>query len=80
MRGFVNGVLLCLLMTATTFAQARSVTSLGRIEPLNGVYQIAGPTDASVVSKLWVEEGQRSGRATFSRRSTRIDCVTPKSK
>ncbi len=58
MHGFVNGVLLFLLMTATTSALARSVTSLGRIEPLNGVYQIAGPTDASVVSKLWVEEGQ----------------------
>ncbi|MFB3105997.1 MAG: efflux RND transporter periplasmic adaptor subunit, partial [Pseudomonadales bacterium] len=58
MRGFVNCVLLCLLMSAATFALARSVTSLGRIEPLNGVYQIAGPTDASVVSKLWVEEGQ----------------------
>ncbi len=58
MHGFVNGVLLCLLMTAATCALARSVTSLGRIEPLNGVYQIAGPTDASVVSKLWVEEGQ----------------------
>jgi len=58
MHGFVNGILLFLLMTAATGALARSVTSLGSIEPLNGVYQIAGPTDASVVSKLWVEEGQ----------------------
>ena len=58
MRGFVDGVLIFLLMTAATLVLARSVTSLGRIEPLNGVYQIAGPTDASVVSKLWVEEGQ----------------------
>ena len=58
MHGFVTGVLLLVLIGATAPTMARSVTSLGRIEPLNGVYQIAGPSDASVVSKLWVEEGQ----------------------
>jgi HlyD family secretion protein len=58
MHGWVTGVLLLVLISAATPTMARSVTSLGRIEPLNGVYQIAGPSDASVVSKLWVEEGQ----------------------
>ena len=58
MQGFVTRVLLLVLVSAAAPASARSVTSLGRIEPLNGVYQIAGPSDASVVSKLWVEEGQ----------------------
>ena len=58
MHGFVTCALLLALISASAPTTARSVTSLGRIEPFNGVYQIAGPSDASVVSKLWVEEGQ----------------------
>ncbi len=38
-------------------ADARQVSSLGRIEPQNGVYQLAGPSELAVVSQLLVEEG-----------------------
>ena len=34
------------------------VSALGRIEPKNGVYQLAGPAESAVVADLLVEEGQ----------------------
>jgi HlyD family secretion protein len=40
-------------------AEARSVSSLGRIEPHNGVYRLAGPSEISVVAKLEVQEGDQ---------------------
>lgn len=58
MRGFVAIVLFFVFVCVSVPVSARSVTSLGRVEPLNGVYQIAGPSDLSVVAKLWVEEGE----------------------
>lgn len=39
-------------------ALARPISCLGRIEPFNGVYQLAGPSDLSVVADLRVVEGQ----------------------
>ena len=47
-----------ILWTPNAGADGRSVSALGRIEPKNGVYHIAGPSDASVVSELLVKEGQ----------------------
>lgn len=41
----------------STLADARQVSSLGRIEPEDGVYQLAGPSELAVVSQLLVEEG-----------------------
>jgi len=40
-------------------ADTRAVSSLGRIEPHNGVYKLAGPSEISVVAGLRVEEGDR---------------------
>jgi HlyD family secretion protein len=40
--------------------EGRTVTSLGRIEPRNGVIRVAGPSGASpVIAELLVEEGDR---------------------
>lgn len=38
-------------------ALGRNVSSLGRIEPHHGVYELAGPSEIAVVSDLLVEEG-----------------------
>ena len=38
-------------------AEARMISSLGRIEPLDGVYQLAGPSEGSVVSEIRIQEG-----------------------
>jgi len=40
-------------------ADARAVSSLGRIEPHNGVYKLAGPSEISVVASLRIAEGER---------------------
>ena len=37
--------------------EARMISSLGRIEPLDGVYQLAGPSEGSVVSEIRIQEG-----------------------
>lgn len=42
-----------------TDALARNVSCLGRIEPHDGVFQLAGPSDLSVVSEIRVQEGDR---------------------
>ena len=47
------------VLMLTSPAEARSVSSLGRIEPLDGVHQLAGPSDLSVVSELRVQEGDQ---------------------
>jgi len=53
---FVSG----LAVNCPTFAdEARAVSCLGRIEPHNGVYRLAGPSEISVVASLEVEEGDR---------------------
>ena len=46
---------------AAVSAQAaeRGISSLGRIEPHNGVIRLAGPSEQAVVSELLVEEGDR---------------------
>lgn len=62
MRAEISRALLCagvVLAGASAASEARSVSSLGRIEPLDGVYQLAGPSDISVVSELRVQEGDR---------------------
>ena len=61
-------VLLTLLLTQQAFADGRVVSSLGRLEPENGVLQLAGPsgggltgavmTSLSVAEGDWVESGQ----------------------
>lgn len=40
-------------------AIARDVSCLGRIEPHQGVFQLAGPSELAVVSELLVEEGDQ---------------------
>lgn len=55
-------VLFAVLTTShMAFAEPRSVSSLGRIEPLNGVLRLAGPSGgsagAAVVQELSVDEG-----------------------
>jgi HlyD family secretion protein len=52
-------VLVLVLATGAAVAEGRAVSSLGRIEPHNGVYKLAGPSEASVVATLRVEEGDR---------------------
>jgi HlyD family secretion protein len=47
-----------LIISAAHAADARSVSSLGRIEPHDGVYQLAGPSEISVVAELRVQEGE----------------------
>ncbi|MEQ8485606.1 MAG: efflux RND transporter periplasmic adaptor subunit [Pseudomonadales bacterium] len=47
------------LLANVTWADARSVSSLGRIEPHQGVVRLAGPSELAVVSELLVEEGDR---------------------
>ena len=62
MRPAVRRALLCagvVLAGAAASSHARSVSSLGRIEPLDGIYQLAGPSEISVVSELRVQEGDR---------------------
>jgi HlyD family secretion protein len=55
----VHIVLVFSLALAASGAEGRAVSSLGRIEPHNGVYKLAGPSEASVVAALRVEEGER---------------------
>lgn len=50
------GLILCLFASA---AEARTVSCLGRIEPHEGVYHLAGPSDLAVVAALRVGEGDR---------------------
>lgn len=50
-------MLLCLLVTGAVDASERRISSLGRIEPHNGVIRLAGPSELAVVSELLVEEG-----------------------
>lgn len=58
MGHFLSVALILSLVCFSPLALGRAVSSLGRIEPLNGVYRLAGPSDLSVVSKLRVVEGQ----------------------
>jgi HlyD family secretion protein len=59
----VHGALLglLLLLPALAIAQgSRNVTALGRLEPRDGVIQVAGPArPAVVISELLVDEGER---------------------
>ena len=54
-------VVACIGLSCAIAAEGRSVSCLGRIEPLDGVYQLAGPAEISVVSDLRVEEGDEVG-------------------
>jgi HlyD family secretion protein len=54
---FLSVAAVCAVSAA--IAEARAVSSLGRIEPHNGVYKLAGPSEISVVASLRVEEGDR---------------------
>ena len=44
-------------VTSSPSTESHQVTSLGRIEPKDGVIRVAGPSTPSVVAKLFVEEG-----------------------
>jgi HlyD family secretion protein len=46
-----------MLLALSDVAAARSVSCLGRIEPHDGVYHLAGPSDLAVVSEMRVAEG-----------------------
>lgn len=60
--------LLLFLLSTAAIAEGRSVSSLGRIEPLDGIIQLAGPSGGGVsgaviksievVAGDWVEKGQ----------------------
>jgi hypothetical protein len=50
-------VTLLVTVVASSEAQTRAVSSLGRIEPHNGVYKLAGPSEISVVATLRMQEG-----------------------
>lgn len=50
----------CLLVS--TVVHARSVSCLGRVEPQDGVYELAGPATASVVAELRTDEGRLVAR------------------
>lgn len=43
---------------AAAFVQADDVSALGRIEPRDGIFQLAGPSEQAVVSELLVVEGE----------------------
>lgn len=58
MRRCWTAVLSVALLCGSASVLSRSVSSLGRIEPLDGVYQLAGPSETSVVAQLFVAEGQ----------------------
>lgn len=58
MRRATVGILCFSLAICAGPALGRAVSSLGRIEPHNGVYKLAGPSEISVVADLRVEEGQ----------------------
>ena len=47
-----------MLFGLSNVAAARSVSCLGRIEPHDGVYHLAGPSDLAVVSEMRVAEGE----------------------
>lgn len=58
MRALILASTLGLLFAMPLVADARNVSSLGRIEPHDGVYQLAGPSELAVVSELLVDEGE----------------------
>ncbi len=62
MKKNLLGILsLTLLMTSAGAAAERGVSSLGRLEPLNGIIRLSGPSgvgmSGSVIKELSVEEG-----------------------
>jgi HlyD family secretion protein len=59
MRVARNLVIFCALLSAAPAMalEALAVSSLGRVEPLHGVYKLAGPSETSVVARLRVSEG-----------------------
>ena len=60
MRSYASiTVCLSVMLLVAPSVAARSVSSLGRIEPHDGVFQVAGPSNLSVVSNLLVQEGDR---------------------
>jgi HlyD family secretion protein len=65
MHRFIGAAAVAALLSFSAFpldTHARAVSSLGRIEPLNGVYKLAGPSELSVVASLRVQEGDRVER------------------
>jgi HlyD family secretion protein len=55
-----SNLILCVaLLSWGADTYAREISSLGRIEPHQGVFQLAGPSEIAVVSQLLVEEGAR---------------------
>ena len=62
MRAF-STLVICIFLAASTpgYAQKRSISSLGRLEPADGVVQLAGPSggvlNSAVIASLDVAEG-----------------------
>ena len=50
---------LALASGMASIAHAQPVSALARIEPKDGVYQLAGPSEMAVVAELRVDEGDR---------------------
>jgi HlyD family secretion protein len=59
MRTFrASAVFLTMIFVTVPYdAAARGVSSLGRIEPHDGVFQLVGPSEIAVVAELLVDEG-----------------------
>ena len=51
-------IIFVVTMLLSTAAKAEDVSALGRIEPQDGVFQLAGPSELAVVDKLLVVEGE----------------------
>ncbi len=60
-RAMLPILCLTMLMNAAAFAEGRGVSSLGRLEPHNGVIRLSGPSgigvSGSVIKELSVKEG-----------------------
>ncbi|PLW81991.1 hypothetical protein CWI75_12940 [Kineobactrum sediminis] len=61
LRYFLTAILTTLLFSSSVPAAERAISSLGRLEPLNGVIRLSGPSgvggSGSVIEKLVVNEG-----------------------
>ncbi|NIP14607.1 MAG: biotin/lipoyl-binding protein [Pseudomonadales bacterium] len=58
-----RALLLAMIFVAVPLdAAARGVSSLGRIEPHDGVFKLVGPSEIAVVAELLVDEGDRIER------------------
>ncbi|MEM7219587.1 MAG: HlyD family efflux transporter periplasmic adaptor subunit [Pseudomonadota bacterium] len=56
---FGRALIAMIALLACSGVRADAVSALARIEPKDGVYQLAGPSEMAVVAELLVKEGDR---------------------